>query len=113
MSHLSATIIVLALLRLYLMYSHDVNCTHPYCSDLATYKVAARWSDGRFAELKTYGFACSDHLGEVFQEAENRRLDYTLCPGEVTEEMAIYRFEPGKRDRQLKRLWDLEENYRT
>jgi hypothetical protein len=113
MSHLSATIIVLAPLRLYLMYSHDVNCTHPYCSDLATYKVAARWSDGRFAELKTYGFACSDHLGEVFQEAENRRLDYTLCPGEVTEEMAIYRFEPGKRDRQLKRLWDLEVNYRT
>jgi hypothetical protein len=113
MSHLSATIIVLAPLRLYLMYSHDVNCTHPYCSDLANYKVAARWSDGRIAELKTYGFACSDHLGEVFQEAENRRVDYTLCPGEVIEEMAIYRFEPGTRDRQLQRLWGLEENYRT
>ena len=95
------------------MYSHDVNCTHPYCSDLATYKVAARWSDGRFAELKTYGFACSDHLGEVFQEAENRRLDYTLCPGEVIEEMAIYSLVPGKLDRQLRRLRGLEENYRT
>ncbi len=95
------------------MYSHDVNCTHPYCSDLATYKVAARWSDGRFAELKTYGFACSDHLGEVFQEAENRRLDYTLLPGEVIEDVAIYGFEPGKRDRQLQRLQGLEESYRT
>lgn len=94
------------------MYSHDVNCTHPYCSDLATYKVAARWSDGGSEELKTYGFACSDHLGEVFQEAKNRRLDYTLCPGEAIEEMAIYRFEPGKRDRQLQRLWRLEENHR-
>jgi hypothetical protein len=94
------------------MYSHDVRCTHPYCSDLATYKVAARWSDGRFAELKVYGFACSDHLEEVFQEAENRRLDYSVCPGETIEEMAIYRFEPGKRDRQLQRLAGLEENYR-
>jgi hypothetical protein len=95
------------------MYNHDLNCSHPYCSDSATYKVAARWSYGSFAELKTYGFACSDHLGEVFQEAENRHLDYTLLPDEVTEELAIYRFEPGKRDRQLHRLRDLEESYRT
>ena len=95
------------------MYSHGVNCSHPYCSDSATYKVAAHWSHGTFAELKTYGFACSDHVGEVFQEAENRRLDYTLRPGEVIEEVAIYRFEPGKRDRQLQRLRGLEENYRT
>jgi len=95
------------------MYSHGVNCSHPCCSDSATYKVAAHWSHGTFAELKTYGFACSDHVGEVFQEAENRRLDYTLRPGEVIEELAIYRFEPGKRDRQLQRLRGLEENYRT
>ena len=95
------------------MYSHDVNCSHPYCSDSATYKIASRWSYGRFAELKTYGFACSDHLGEVFQEAETRCLDYTLLPGEVIEEVAIYRFESGKRDRQLQRLSGLEENYRT
>lgn len=95
------------------MYSHDVNCTHPFCSASATYKVAARWSDGRFAELKTYGFACSDHLGEVFQEAESRRVDYPLSPGEVIQEMAIYRFQAGMRDRQLQRLRALEENYRT
>ncbi len=95
------------------MYTHEVSCSHPYCSGQATYKIAARWSDGRFAELKTYGFACSDHLGEVFQEAENGRLDYVLSPGEVIEEMAIYRLESGKCDRQLQRLWDLEQNYRT
>jgi hypothetical protein len=94
------------------MYHNVVLCSHPRCSEPAGYKIAARWSDGSFAELKTYGFACSDHLGEVFQDAENRRLDYTLCPGEVIEEIAIYRFEPGKRDRQLQRLWGLEENYR-
>jgi len=95
------------------MYTHIVCCNHPDCDEAATYKVAARWSDGRFSELKTYGFACSDHLGMVFQDAEDRRLDYTLCPGEIIEEIAIYRFEPGKRDRHLQRLWGLEENYRT
>jgi hypothetical protein len=95
------------------MYNHAVLCSHPYCSEPATYKVAAPWSYGRFAELKTYGFACTDHLGEVFQDAEDRRLDYTLCPGEVIEEIAIYGFEPGKLDRQLQRLSGLEENYRT
>ena len=87
------------------MQAHGVNCSPVLTVPTsATYKVAARWSHGTFAELKTYGFACSDHVGEVFQEAENRRLDYTLRPGEVIEELAIYRFEPGKRDRQLQRL---------
>ena len=95
------------------MYRHVVNCSHPYCGEPATYKVASRWSDGTFSELKTFGFACSEHLGQVFQDAEERCLDYTLCPGEVIEEIAIYRFEPGKRDRLLQRLWGLEENYRT
>jgi hypothetical protein len=95
------------------MYTHDVVCSHPYCSEPATYKVATRWSDGTFTELKTFGFSCSEHLGQVFQDAEERRLDYTLCPGEIIEEMAIYRFESGKRDRQLQRLWGLEENYRA
>ena len=91
----------------------QVNCSHPNCSEPAAYKVAARWSDGRFSELKTYGFACSDHLAEVFRDAEARRLDYTLSPGEVIEEIAIYRYDPCKRDRQLQRLWGLEENYRV
>ena len=35
----------------------------------AAYKIAARWSDGHLAELKTYGFACSEHLGAVFRES--------------------------------------------
>ena len=95
------------------MYHNVVRCSHPGCSEPAAYKIAARWSDGSLAELKTYGFACSDHLGRIFQDAEERRLDYTLAPGEVIEEIAIYRYEPNKRDRQLQRLWGLEENYRT
>jgi hypothetical protein len=94
------------------MHTHYVPCSRPGCPEPATYKIAARWSDGSFAELKTYGFSCSDHLGDVFHDAEVRRLDYNPCPGEVIEEIAIYRYEPGKRDRTLQRLWGLEENYR-
>lgn len=95
------------------MSSQMVPCSHPECNAPASYKIAARWSDGSFTELKTYGFACSDHLGPVFRDAERRRLEYPLSPGELIEEIAIYRFELGKRDRQLQRLWGLEENYRT
>jgi hypothetical protein len=32
---------------------------------------------------------------------------------ETIEEIGIYRYEQGKRDRQLQRLWGLEENYRS
>jgi hypothetical protein len=95
------------------MYHHVVNCSHPYCCEPATYKVASLWSEGSFSELKTFGFACSEHLGDVYQDAEDRSRDYTRRPGEATEELAIYRLELGKRDRHLKRLRELEQNYRT
>jgi hypothetical protein len=90
-----------------------VTCSNGTCREPAAYKIAARWSDGRLAELKTYGFACSEHLGEVFREALDRQEEYTPAPGETVEELAIYRYEPGKRDRFLQRLWGLEENYRS
>jgi len=92
---------------------HEVHCSVEGCADPASYKIAARWSDGSFAELKTYGFACSEHLGRVFQEAERRQSGYRTAANESLEELAIYRYEPGKRDRQLQRLWGLEDNYRT
>lgn len=90
-----------------------VRCSVAGCSVAAAYKIAAPWSDGQFAELKTYGHACPDHLGQVFREAEQRKADYQLAPGESIEEIGIYRFEMGRRDRQLQRLWGLEENYRS
>ena len=71
------------------------------------------WSGGSLSELKAYGFACSDHLGPVFRDAEERQQAYEPAPGETVEEIAIYKFEQGKRDRQLQRLWGLEENYRS
>ena len=95
------------------MPSTVVRCSLPECAEPATYKIAAPWSDGSFAELKTFAHACSDHLGPVFREAEARRLSYAPSPGETVEEIGIYRYEQGKRDRQLQRLWGLEENYRS
>ena len=95
------------------MASTVVRCSLHGCQERASYKVAAMWSGGSLSELKTYGFACSDHLGPVFRDAERRQMDYEPAPGEAVEEIAIYRFEQGKRDRQLQRLWGLEENYRS
>ena len=90
-----------------------VRCTIDGCLEPAAYKVAAFWSDGSFTELKTYGFACCDHLGPVFRSAEERHRKAARNEGETVEEIAIYKFEQGKRDRHLQRLWGLEENYRT
>jgi len=90
-----------------------VHCSHEDCRQPAAYKIAARWSDGRVAELKTYGFACSDHVGLVFHDSEARWREYTAAPGETIEDIAIYLYEPGKRDRFLQRLWGLEQNYRS
>ncbi|GAC1448383.1 MAG: hypothetical protein NVSMB9_31480 [Isosphaeraceae bacterium] len=90
-----------------------VSCGLPDCHEPASFKIAAQWSDGRFMELKSYGFACADHLGAVFSAAEARRRRYETKPGETLEEIAIYKFEQGRRDRQLQRLWGLEENYRS
>jgi hypothetical protein len=90
-----------------------IPCSHPDCRAPASYKIAARWCDGHLTELKTYGFACSEHLGEVFSDSEQRRSNYVASLGESIEELAIYRHEPGKRDRFLQRLWGLEENYRS
>jgi len=95
------------------MPSTVVRCSEPGCQEPASYKIAAPWSDGRFSELKTYGHACSEHLGPVFRGAEQRRQAYVPSPGETVEEIGIYRYEQGKRDRQLQRLWGLEENYRS
>src|SRR5262249_32100568 len=90
-----------------------VHCSVPECREPAAYKIAAPWSDGSFSELKTYGHACTEHLGTVFRDSEQRRRSYSCTPGETIEEIGIFRYEQGKRDKQLQRLFGLEENYRT
>jgi hypothetical protein len=78
----------------------------------ATFKVAAPWSTGVFTELKTYGHACDRHIGPIFQSAEERRRGYVACAGETLEQVGIYRYEQGKRDRQLERQPALEVTFR-
>lgn len=95
------------------MATQIVRCISPSCEENAVYKIASPWSDGVFNELKSFGFACADHLGPVFRAAEDRRKAYHPSPGEVVGEIGIYKYEQGKRDRQLQRLSGLEENYRT
>jgi hypothetical protein len=95
------------------MASKSVHCADKDCSEAAVYKIAAPWSDGVFTELKTYGFACADHLGQVFRGAETRKKHYAAHAGETIGEIGIYKYELGKRDKQLQRLSGLEENYRT
>jgi hypothetical protein len=95
------------------MPTTTVRCSLAGCHAPAAYKIAATWSDGALSELKSYGFACADHLGPVFRDAEKRHLEYHPVTGESVEEIGIYKYEQGKRDRQLHRLWGLEENYRS
>ena len=85
-----------------------VRCDLIDCGEPASHKVAAYWSDGRFAELKTYGFACPDHVEAVCRKAEVRWLNYDPVPGEVVGGIAIYQYEEGKTDREFARDRDLE-----
>lgn len=79
-----------------------VRCSEPGCEEPATYKIAAPWSDGRFWELKTYGFACAAHLREILRQAETRWLDYEPVPGESVGDVAIYEYKVGRKDRDLR-----------
>ncbi len=95
---------------------HDervVGCSEPGCSEPAQYKIAAPWTDGRFWELKTYGFSCADHLRDVLRSAEARWLDYEPVAGESVHDIGIYRYQPGTSDRKLERDLELEERIRT
>lgn len=87
-----------------------VHCDAPDCETPAEYKIAAPWSDreGRFWELKTYGFACRKHLRDVLRSAEARWLDYEPVPGEVVDYIGVYRHIPGIKDRNLERVDDLD-----
>ena len=94
------------------MYTRDVPCGAPECEKLATHKIAAPWSYGKFAELKSYGLACEDHVGTAFREGRKRWGLHLVSPEETVGDVGIYRFEPGKHDRQMERLVDLEKNVR-
>jgi hypothetical protein len=94
------------------MYKRDVLCGSPECEKLAAYKIAAPWSYGKFAELKSYGLACEDHFGAAFRDARRRWSLHLTSPEETIGEVGLYRFEAGRHDRQLERLDSLEKDIR-
>src|SRR5438309_1017806 len=91
------------------MPPYPVRCYAPGCANLATFKIAARWSDGNTRELKTYYLACPDCLPGLFAEAVVKRAACRRAPGETLEEPGIYELNRGGRDKTLKRRTELEE----
>ena len=87
----------------YQIFCHSADCKNP-----AQYKIAARWSDGKVSELKTYSLCCEDCLTKSLPRARERYRACRLIPGETPEEPGIYQLKRGERDQSLQRLIDLE-----
>lgn len=90
------------------MSAYPVLCYAPGCGALALYKVAAKWSDGTTAELKTYNLACAGCLPKLLADARERRAACRLGVGETLESPGVYELARGGRDRALSRRTDLE-----
>ena len=91
------------------MHPYPVICYRPGCPEAAVYKIAARWSDGITQELKTYALACAACLADQYIRARAKRATCRLAPGETLEEPGVYELTHGRRDQQLVRRPDLEE----
>ncbi len=90
------------------MSPYPVRCYAAGCDGPATFKVAARWSDGVTHELKTYSLACSECLPELFADAVRRRAACRLTVGETADEVGVYDLTRGERDKELRRRPELE-----
>jgi hypothetical protein len=90
------------------MPSYRIICTHPGCESAATYKIAARWSDGVTQELKTYALCCEEHLAEVFRQSRQKHAVCRRAKDEILDAPGIFRLKHGERDRRLQRLEDRE-----
>ena len=91
------------------MPSYPVLCTSPGCTESAPYKIAARWSDGVTGELKTYALSCPKCLAESFYRSRAKQAACRLAPGETLESPGVYELIRGRRDPQLVRRDDLEQ----
>jgi hypothetical protein len=91
------------------MPPYPVLCYRPGCDKPALYKIAARWSDGVTQELKTYGLSCEECLPTLFRHSRVKQAACRLAAGETLDPPGIYSLERGRRDAQIHRLPDLEE----
>ena len=90
------------------MPPYQVFCSSRDCKNLATYKIAAAWSDGVVSELKTYALTCEEHLRDWFQRACETQKGCRLTAGETLERPGIFHLCRGQRDQSLERLSVLE-----
>jgi hypothetical protein len=95
------------------MPPYPIRCYTPGCERLATYKIAAAWTDGVTAELKTYALSCADCLAGWFHRSRAKQAACKLAPGERMDPPGIYHLQRGQRDQQLRRLPDLEQQLLT
>src|SRR5437867_2201072 len=91
------------------MPPYPVWCYTPGCKHLAVCKIAAGWTDGVTAELKTYALSCRDCLAEWFRRSRAKQAACRLVQGERLDAPGIYHLARGQRDQQLRRLPELEQ----
>ena len=93
--------------------SYLVLCTTEGCKAPAHYKIAAVWNDGTTEELKTYGLCCENHLQAQVRRSREKQKKCRLAEGETLSPPQVFRLEPGRRDRQLTRLPDIEARFQS
>jgi hypothetical protein len=91
------------------MPPYPILCYTPGCGQTAVYKIAARWSDGVTQELKTYSLCCAACLPNWFRSGRQKQAVCRLAKGETLEPPGIFTLERGRRDAQIGRRGDLEE----
>jgi hypothetical protein len=93
--------------------AYAVLCTQPGCPRPAAYKIAARWSDGSTEELKTYALCCGECLAEAYRQSRAKQAACRTAKGETLEAPGVYLLARGRRDQQLERRPDLEQQLRA
>ncbi|MFL5339433.1 MAG: hypothetical protein ACJ8F7_04630 [Gemmataceae bacterium] len=91
------------------LQNYVIRCYSKDCGREALYKIASRWSDGVTSELKTYSLCCQECLPARFRDSLAKQAACRLAEGETLEAPGIYHVERGRRDRQLRRLQEVEE----
>jgi hypothetical protein len=72
------------------MPPYPVVCQSPGCGAAATLKVAAEWSDGVTAELKTYALCCEACVAKWLDTAKDHHRLCRLAEGESLSEPNVY-----------------------
>jgi len=90
------------------MSPYPVLCYTPECGQLAEYKIAARWSDGITAELKTYALCCAKCVASHYRAAVERSAKCRRAPGETLDTPFVFEYARERCDKELQRLPTLE-----